>query len=244
MFRRIFTLAFALISLQCVLAQNSEMGLWMESGITKKINKKWSIGGDIEYRLRDNLKSSDRFSVGLNTDLRLAKWLKVSAGYVFLYSNHESETSSGGKKLYDEYWYPRHRVFAGLTGTVKPGNWKLSLRERWVYTYRPEHEISGTKIKSGDAVTKIRKGKGENVLRSRFMAEYNIPDFKLSPFASIEMYNAWSVEKMKYSIGANYDFNKHNSVKLYYLFQDRRAADSSDDVIDTHVLGLGYDFSF
>lgn len=228
------------------------MGLWLDAGVTKKLTKRWSLDVGAEYRMKDNLNQSDRIGLGIGTSYRIAKWLKVSAGYDFLYSYHpsESELNSSGKKQknYEAYWYPRHRVHIGLTGQLKVDRWRFSLRERWVYTYKPEVTVNGTKTKlSSGAVepdTKIREGGCENVLRSRAMAEYDIKGYPISPFASIEAYNAWKLQKVRYSVGAEWDITKHHSVKLYYLFQDRRQDNSDDDEIDSHILGLSYNFSF
>ena len=37
-----------------------DFGLWMTVGVDKKINKKWSVGAEFEYRLRDNIEERTR----------------------------------------------------------------------------------------------------------------------------------------------------------------------------------------
>ena len=35
--------------------EGNDFGLWMTVGVDEKINKKWSVGVEFEYRLKDNI---------------------------------------------------------------------------------------------------------------------------------------------------------------------------------------------
>ena len=87
------------------------------------------------------------------------------------------------------------------------------------------------------------KGNAGSVLRSRIQAEYDIPLCTWTPNASVELYNAWSVQKVRYTIGADWKINKKNSFSIYYRFQDNRGS-SDDGDLDMHIIGLGYNFKF
>ena len=85
-------LALGMIPMVC-LAQNTDDGddfgtiLSLEG--VKKIDKKFSVDLEAEMRTRDDVKTVDRWSAGLSLDYKLMKWLKISAGYTFLYDNNE-----------------------------------------------------------------------------------------------------------------------------------------------------------
>ena len=70
-------------------AQSDDFGLDFSLEAQKKFSKQWSMSLEGEYRTRDNTKTSDRWSLGLGVDYKVAKWLKASAGYTFLYDNNE-----------------------------------------------------------------------------------------------------------------------------------------------------------
>jgi serine/threonine protein kinase len=89
---------------------------------------------------------------------------------------------------------------------------------------------------------KIRYGKAKNQLRSRLQLSYDDKNWWLKPYASAELYNSWSIEKIRYTVGVDFNINKHNSLSVFYRFQDQRDTDSDDYDPDMHYLGIGYKF--
>ena len=57
----------------------------------KKISKKFSVGLEAEMRTRDDVKSIDRWSGGFQAGYKLLPWLKVLAGYTYLYEGYGIE---------------------------------------------------------------------------------------------------------------------------------------------------------
>ena len=80
------------------------------------------------------------------------------------------------------------------------------------------------------------------MLRSRLKVEYDIPECRIDPYVSAEFYNSWSLEKSRYTVGAEWKITKMHSVGLYYLYQDVNN-DKDDDEPDEHILGLSYKIS-
>ena len=69
-------------------AQSDEFGTWTSVSLDKKLSKQFTLGTELELRTGNNLKNIDRWSAGISVDYRLAKWLKASAGYTYLYDYH------------------------------------------------------------------------------------------------------------------------------------------------------------
>ena len=246
-------------------AQSDDFGMWTSVELEKKVNKKFSLGLEAEMRTRDDAGEMDRWSLGISGSYKFTKWLKAGAGYTLLYDNNEKcsyyddeddegEPWYGKVKRQAQYWGIRHRVYAGLQGSVDVGRFKLSLRERWQYTYRPEktasrdfYEYDGTTGELMELVKdeseKTYKGKGKNVLRSRLQVDYDIPSCKVDPYASVELTNAWSVQKVRYTLGAEWKIRKVHTLNFYYRYQDIRN-DDFDSEPDMHILGLGYKYKF
>ena len=238
-------------------AAQSEAGLIVGAEAEKKVNKELSIGVEADMRTRNDFKTMDRWSVGIGATYKVSKWLKANAGYTLLNNNFrektENYTSSGGNakiKWRPSYWDLRHRLYASATGSHKFSNGiKLSLRERWQYTYRPEDTPTRYKLKISDKTMTldddyVRSGKGKNQLRSRLQVEYDKKGNRLTPYANAELYNSWAVEKVRYTIGTDIRLNKKHSLGVYYRFQNMRSVDEDEYDPDMHYIGLGYQFKF
>lgn len=261
------TMLMAAAALWCSTAHaQSEAGLLVGVEAEKKIDKKLSLDVEAEMRTRNNFKTMDRWNVGLGASYKFNKWLKADAGYNLLYDNNREKTeyytSSSGKynKVHwrPSYWGIKHRVHASLTGTYKFANdIRISLRERWQYTYRPEQDATRWTWRltdaSGNAVSDndmrldddyTRDGKGKNQLRSRFQIEYDKKRALFTPYASMEIYNSWKTEKIRYTIGTDIRLNSQHSLGAYYRFQKMYNVDDDDYDPDMHYVGLSYKFKF
>lgn len=129
-------------------AQSNGFGLWTDVEGETKLAKGLGLSFEAGYRLRDNFSASDRASAGVSLSYKnkqIAPWLKVDAGYTFIYKNTPGKTSikymTDGttpkhKNVDDAYWGSRHRATASLIGSFKAGRFKIGLRERYQYTYR------------------------------------------------------------------------------------------------------------
>ena len=257
-------LLLVLFTIHCSLftasAQKDDFGLDFSVEAEKKINKQWSVSLEGELRTRNNAKTNDRWSIGLGVDYKVAKWLKASAGYTFLYDNNErtsyyeatdddvldGDAEVGDPKKCACYWGTRHRFNLSLTANQKWGDFKFSLRERWQYTYRPEYTIDerwGYLNQAYDGKSHTYSGKGKNVLRSRLQVEYDKKGLALTPYANVEFFNAWNLQKTRYQAGLDWKVAKGHTVGLFYRYQSVRS-DDDDNEPNRHVIGLSYGFKF
>jgi len=237
----------------------SEGGLIVGAAVEKKIDRKWSIGAEADFRTRNNFKTVDRWSIALGAEYKLTKGLKADAGYSLLDYNMREKvehytTEKGNAKI---HWRPsymglKHRFHLSLTGSCKIGSaLKLSLRERWQYTYRPEasvtrwtfrEDVSNQDMRLDDDY--VRTAKGKNQLRSRLQVEWDKKRALFTPYVSMELYNSWAIEKIRYTAGTDIRLNKQNSLSVYYRFQNMKNVDDEDYDPDMHFIGLGYKFKF
>lgn len=228
-------------------AESDDFGLWLSAGAEKRIDKRWSVGIEGEFRTRDNGCTADRWSVGIDGEYKISGWLRASAGYTLLYDNNEGKMTYDSDGSYKHrrpsYWGARHRVAVSLTGRAKAGDFTFSLRERWQYTYRPEKTTSRYDYVDEAWESKTIKGKGRNVLRSRIKIDYDTPGCGIDPYASAEMFNAWSLQKTRYTVGVEYGITKHHTVGLAYIWQDVRDDDDDNDT-DSHIISVNYIFKF
>lgn len=257
--------AFILAPVLGANAQNEddEFGVWTTLEASKKINKKLKLDFEAELRTIEGVGDIDRVSVGAGASYKFTKWLKASAGYIFIYS-HSLESKKINKVIDKEagmyeyeidapYWTERHRFHVSLTGDYKVGRVEFSFRERVQYThtnsattqeteYGWSQDIDTEEYMPADPVVKTdsKKAKDNTTLRSRLSAKWDIRNCKVTPFASVELYtrlDKWKgCDKLRYRIGASYKINKDNEISLFYLYQDA----NDDDEPKGHAVGIGY----
>lgn len=240
-------LPLALLAVSVAASAQSDFGIWYGAGAEKKLGKKWTAGIEGEFRTRNNMRTADRWDVGVDVEYKIIKDLKASAGYDFLYDNNVEKISRHADGGYNNwrpsYWGTRHRVHVDLTGSIDVGRVKLSLRERWQYTYRPSKSTTRYDFDNSEWEETEVRGKGSNVLRSRLQVSWDIPHSKVSPYANAEMFNSWSLTKTRYTVGMDWKVFKHHVVGLYYRYQDVRDNDEENEP-DSHIIGVNYKFKF
>lgn len=228
-------------------AQGDDFGIWTSLGVEKGINKKWSLGAETEYRMRNDTRTADRWSLGVDATYKVAKWLKASAGYTLLYDNNKEDISYNEDGSYNNwrpsYWGLRHRFSVSATGSVGLGRFKLSLRERWQYTYRQEKTVRRYDFDNEWWEDKVRMSKSKHLLRSRFKADYDVPKCKVDPYVEVELFTGSSLEKVRYTAGADWKIRKKHVVNFFYRYQTIHG-DDDDMEVNRHILGVGYTFKF
>ena len=131
-------------------ATEDEFGIWATVEASKKINKKFKVVGDVEFRTYDFVNNIERAAIGVKLEYKILKWLKSNVGYQFHYKHNPEETSIKDP-VYDEegnfagneynidndYWVIRNRVYATISGEYKVGRFEFGLRERLQYTHTP-----------------------------------------------------------------------------------------------------------
>ena len=246
-FKRL-TVAVVIIATAMPASAQSEGGLNMTAEVEKKIDKKLNVSLEAGMRTRNDFKTMDRWSLDLGASYKLNKWLKADLGYILLYENNHEKINYKSSGAYDNwrpsYWGLRHRVYASLTGSYKINNIKLALRERWQYTYRPEKTTQRWDFDDEAWEDKVISSKGKHVLRSRFEISYDKKHALLTPFANVELYNSWGIEKIRYTLGTDINLSKQHTLTTFYRYSDAKNVSADDYNPDMHYIGIGYKYKF
>ena len=245
-----------------------EFGIWATVEASKQINKKFKFVADAELRTYDFVNNVERATVGAKFEYKILKWLKANVGYSFMYTHEPEETSIKDQvedeegnvfneyNIDHEYWTIRNRFYLTASGEYKVGRFEFGLRERLQYTRTSSATVNETKYRYDLGMDPIlstednewivttepelKDAKHNLTLRSRLSVKYDIPNCKINPFASVELYtrlDEWKgCDKVRYRIGGSYKINKKNSISLYYLYQDVNDIDETDG----HAIGVEY----
>ena len=281
--KRFFGVGCLLLAAATATAQ-SDFGVWTSIEGTTKVNKSLELSLEGEFRTQDMSSKTERIATGVSLSYKnknFLPFLKADVGYSVMSMYGLGETAikyrtddDGNFEMDDEgnlipkhmnvdspYWYTRHRATASLTGSVKWGRFKFSLRERyqfthrmrsycdrerWYYkTYKKEFYLDDDPESDDYSyMTDEKKSKSDHKLRSRLAVSYDIKKCPFEPFAEVEVYNeldnAFAYDKIRYTVGTDYKINKEHKLTLYYRYQDYADVDE----VSGHVLGVGYAFEF
>lgn len=227
--------------------RSDDMGLWSTVGAERELSRKLTVGMEAECRLRNDMKTQERWSLELNGAYQLGKYVKLGAGYKFIRDNrrdswefHDPEETDL-QEFRPAYWVTKHRLYLDGTGKLKVNHWEFSLRERVEYTYRPEHTAQHYYYDDDQWVTETESGEGEYELRSRFQVKYGKEGCPWKPHASMEFYNDWDLDKIRYTVGVDYSLAKRHTLGAFYRFVNERDRDPGEtDDPNEHVIGLSY----
>lgn len=223
----ILVLFFTFVYIGLSKAQTThDFGMWTSAGMEKRLNERWNLGASIELRTKDNTKSIDRWQLGLNGAYKVSEHLKLGGCYEFQLRNRTIDDATE--------FVPRHRLMFDVTPGTKVFDWlKLSLRERYQYTYMMQ--------KSHVAATH------DHHLRNRLKAEIDNSSMKgWSPYVSVEMFNNLSkkfkIDEMRMALGTTYSVSTHHVINLGYLLDLKRTVSGLDKAL--HVINIGYVYKF
>ena len=272
---RAYILAALTAVMLCVTAQaqdqvslvetsESDVQLRLGAGLEVPIGRKWEFTWSEQARLHNNLPNFDKIISSVGFGYKPWKFLKLEAQYGFVNERTSKTDNDTGFKTID--WQIRHRLNFDVTGSVRLGAVKLSLRERVRVQFR------------GDSVNKYEHPNPEITLRSRLKGAVDLRNGRWEPYAFAEVYTTLNApaavgnylnSPLKYSnyinrvrLGLGTEMKLSNSSKLdfYYMVHFNRSYEarykgiSKDPTNDgdlkswklekkcAHVIGIDYKF--
>ena len=193
-------------------AQSDDFNTWTKFKVNYKIDSRFSVSGDLELRMKDDVSRLDRWGLTVGGSYRPCSFLNLGVGY---------ETHL--RNLGDSDWKLRHRYHISATANFRYQWLKVSLRERFQQTFD--------------------RGDSETRLRSRLKLSYAPTKGIVSPYFSIELYQAigdaafWDVARMRYRPGVEIDITDRWSLDVFYCYQyepDKKK----------HIAGVECSFTF
>lgn len=193
-----FAVVFVLLMLPgavpAVAANSGNFATWSLIKVDYRMTHKLGFVGYAEFRSKDNLKHTDRWTLSAMLNYRLNSYLKVEGGYAFHY-RYKGEG----------VWGVRNRYKLGLTGTLGWSNIKLSLRERLQRT--TADGVSEDRLRSR---LKLSYSSGKSVLSPYFSAEL------FQPLGDDAFF---TVSRMRYRLGIVFKLSRVCSLDLFYCRQ-------------------------
>lgn len=217
-------------------SQTHEAGGWAYLNIRKTFAEKWSVAFKTEYKGRDNFKITDEYLFRLSGGYKVCPYLDFSVAYDFCSKVKRGGTVDG--VTLDSWTQRNHRALLDIKAGYRYGNWDFRLRERYLYSYAMDAEVSGMDS-LGLYVKSEQPGGSSHVLRTKPTISYDIPNTVFSPFVELELFNRldqkFALQQLHLYVGTKICFDAVNTLRFFYVMQDKINEDTF-----IHTVGLEY----
>lgn len=204
-------------------AQQNDFGVWASVALKHKFSQKFSATVEEQLRFGNNAGTLVQYFTDAGLEYSISKKFRVALCYRF---------TNGYRNT---YYSKRHRLYADLSFRTKYSRIQILLRTRIQEQQQDIHSSDNGRIPVWYSRNKITSKIDLNK--------------KYAPYLSAELFYLLSapneeggyVDKMRYSAGVEYEFNRVHAIDLHYLIQQDK---NLNDPVTDFVIGIGYVFSF
>lgn len=191
---RIWLLMLLFGTVSSIYAQSDDFNTWTKFKVNHKIDSRFSVSGDLELRMKDDMNKLDRWGLTVGGVYHAYSFLNFGVGY---------ETHL--RDLGDSDWNFRHRYHVSVVASFRYQWLKVSLRERFQQTFD-----------RGDSETRLRSR-----LKMAYAPAKGIvsPYFSIEIYQSLDDASFWRADRMRYRPGVEIDLAKRWSLDAFYCYQ-------------------------
>ena len=175
-------------------AQSDDFNTWTKFKVNHKIDSRFSVSGDLELRMKDDVSRLDRWGLTVGGSYRPCSFLNLGVGY---------ETHL--RNLGDSDWKLRHRYHISATANFRYQWLKVSLRERFQQTFD-----------RGDSETRLRSRLKLSYAPTKGIVS---PYFSVEIYQSLDDTSFWRADRMRYRPGVEIALAKRWSLDAFYCYQ-------------------------
>lgn len=222
-----FSLLFLLLISACAYAQPKvqDAQLWENIVIEKNITPKFVVRVVQEARLTENMTSPTFNYFDMGGSYKFSKHVHFTLAYVW-----------AEKKVYNDFWMPRHQAYAAMT-----------LRKKWHGFVFSDRQMFQWEVK--DIGRAEDGGVPDYYLRNKVTIRYD-KSFTWAPYIASEIYfhvNSpepyvrYHYDRFRCFAGLFYRTDKENEFEVYYMIENNF---NQNHQTMKYVIGLGYTHSF
>lgn len=192
-FKYLFFLLFLGVA-SSLWAQGEDFAIWTKFKADHKIDSRFSVSGDLEFRVKDQVKTVDRVGLVIGGHYDALPFLKLHLGYETHYRN-----------LGESGWRFRHRYHLGATATIRYEWLKISLRERIQQTFD-----------RGETETRLRSRLKLSVMPNKGVMS---PYFAVEVYQSLGDASFWKAARVRYRPGVEFELSERWGMDVFYCYQ-------------------------
>ena len=193
-------------------AQSDDFNTWTKFKVNHKIDSRFSVSGDLELRMKDDVSKLDRWGLTVGGSYRPYSFLNLGVGY---------ETHL--RNLGDSDWKFRHRYHITATVSFRYQWLKVAVRERFQQTFD-----------RGNSETRLRSRLKLSYAPTKGIVS---PYFSVEIYQSLDDVSFWRADRMRYRPGVEIALAKRWSLDAFYCYQY-----ASSQVRHNAGIEVGYSF--
>lgn len=187
-------LCWILLGSAAVYAQSDDFTTWTKFKVSYKIDSRFSILSNLEYRTKNDMDRTDRWGLAVGGEYTAYSFLKLHAGYETHYRN-----------LGDAEWKFRHRYNLGATASFRYRWLKIALRERFQQTFD-----------RGDSKARLRSRIKLSCSPQKSIVS---PYFSFEIYQSLDDAPFWRADRLRYRPGIEFDLAERWALDVFYCYQ-------------------------
>jgi hypothetical protein len=204
-------------------AGQNDFGIWGSASVKHKFSQKISATLEEQFRFNQNATAVAQYFTDAGVEYSLSKKLKVTLCYRFI--NNQKET----------YFSKRHRFYVDLSYKLKYSQLQFLLRTRLQEQQEDIHSSDFGYIPAWYS-------------RNKLTVKFDL-NKKYTPYLGVEAFYMIStpnvdgsfIDKMRYTAGFEYEFNRVHALDLFYLMQQDQNVNKR---VTDFVAGIGYAYTF
>ena len=203
-------------------SQKKDFGIWYGVSAEHKLTKKLELDLSTKIRTFNNAAKVEQVFLEGGLTYELNKYLAIAGSYR-LTKNIEQ----------NNLYYFRHKVMLDIKGSMPAGDFSFSCRLRFQTAIK-------TYIK--DEIDKYP----DYTSRIKLKAIYKTQTFPVNPYIYMESFSPMfsdkerTIEKIRYTAGAELRILKQHSVEVEYIFQ----RDYLPNISDINIISINYNIRF
>lgn len=210
--RNLFLVLIFCVGIYSAQAKTKKFGTWIELEFSKEFLKKFEVSFIPEFRFQDDF-TVDEYMFDGKLSYEPVDFLSLAATYRI-----NTDVKNNGNETLSRFAFD-------ATATKEWGRLEASLRARYTNYF----ELDDT-------------DPDKKYFRPRAKLEYDIPDNKIRPYLSYELFRNTTdkeFDKSRLDLGATRKIGDLHRIGLYYRLQDY-----FNDKSSIHILGINYRLKF
>lgn len=198
----------------------SDLQGWSSAELKYKVSKRWTLSGEGQLRLKDDMSLVDQYFGEFAAKYRLMSDVSLDGGLRFIRQNDTEGKIQG---------YESERQHH-LSASFRPEAGRFSL------DFRLRYQTKGDVTDAGYEET-------DRHLRFRARVRYNIRDWDLDPDFAVELWQPVGrnvdsgFDKIRFTLGTDWKAWKGGEIGTFYRLERELGVDRPET---THILGLSF----
>ena len=204
-----FVFLLLLLHLPACYAQQQDFQTWSSVTLKKTFSDKFECAAQEQLRLQDNSTRLKQLFTDVGIKYNATKQFHIGFNYRFIVKPQEID----------------NRIYSDIAYDFRQNNTKATAR------IRLQHDF-------------VQNAPDQNYIRPKLTVEQKL-NRHWKPFVSGELfllafyYEGSEFDEYRISLGTTYNFDKKNSVQVFYMLQQQF---NVNDAEQNHILGVGYEY--